>query len=340
VSSPRVSILIPACNAEPWIRETLQSAAAQTWANIEIIVVDDGSRDQTVEAARSVVSDRITVVTQPNRGAAAARNHAFDLSRGDYIQWLDADDLLAADKIERQVELTARGTGPRTLLSGAWGSFGYRLSKTRMNPSALWADLAPAEWLFRKLEGNLYMMNASWLVSRELSLAAGPWDSHLSLDDDGEYFCRVLLASDGVKFTPGARAYYRRSTFTSLSNVDQSDKKLESLITSLERHIQGLLSLEDSPRTRSACLKYLQRWLPHFLPERPDLVRQLEATAMTLGGRLEAPRLRGKYEWLRPLLGWRRTKRLQSLMPRIKHSVLRNIDRALCRVERLRRPNA
>src|ERR1700722_18018315 len=98
---PLVSILIPAYNSEKWISDTLRSAIAQTWTHKEIIVVDDGSKDQTAAIARQFEADGVRVVTQKNQGAAAARNTAFGLSRGDYIQWLDADDLLSPDKISR-----------------------------------------------------------------------------------------------------------------------------------------------------------------------------------------------------------------------------------------------
>src|SRR5271154_2710278 len=101
---PLVSILIPAYNAEAWISDTLRSAIAQTWEPKEIIVVDDGSTDRTLAVARQFESDRLTVVTQKNQGAAATRNNAFLLSKGEYIQYLDADDLMAPDKIARQLD--------------------------------------------------------------------------------------------------------------------------------------------------------------------------------------------------------------------------------------------
>src|SRR5258708_4364352 len=99
---PLVSILIPAYNAQKWIVATIESAIAQTWGRKEIIIVDDGSTDQTLAVARRFASKDILVVTQKNQGASAARNHAFSLSQGDYIQWLDADDLLSANKIAKQ----------------------------------------------------------------------------------------------------------------------------------------------------------------------------------------------------------------------------------------------
>lgn len=92
---PIVSILIPAYNAAPWLAATVRSAEAQTWSPIEIIVIDDGSTDNTLAVAHTLASDRVAIHTQPNRGASAARNHALRLARGEYIQFLDADDLIA-----------------------------------------------------------------------------------------------------------------------------------------------------------------------------------------------------------------------------------------------------
>src|SRR6266403_55692 len=103
ILKPLVSILIPAFNAQEWIVDTLRSAVAQTWETKEIIVVDDGSTDQTLAVARKFESGTVRVVSQKNRGAASARNTALSLCRGDYIQWLDADDLLAPDKIALQI---------------------------------------------------------------------------------------------------------------------------------------------------------------------------------------------------------------------------------------------
>ena len=102
--APLVSILIPAYNSERWIAETIKSALDQTWPNKEIIIVDDGSSDQTLANARRFASQTVSVISQENQGASAARNKALQVCQGDYIQWLDADDLLSPDKIQRQME--------------------------------------------------------------------------------------------------------------------------------------------------------------------------------------------------------------------------------------------
>lgn len=331
--NPLVSILIPAYNAEEWLADTVRSALGQRWPRKEIIIVDDGSTDQTLSIARRFASKDVSVHTQANQGASAARNRAYSISQGDYVQWLDADDILAPDKIEWQVRLLDTCRSERTLLSAGWGRFLYRWTKAQFVPTPLWEDLSPTEWLYRKLAHNLHMQPATWLVSRQLSEAAGPWDQRLSLDDDGEYFCRVLLASDGVRFVPEARVYYRRSGFSSLSNVDRSDKKLESLCLSMKLHVAYLRSLEDSERVRSACLDYLQRWLVYFYPKRLDLAKELQELAASLGGKLADPRLSWKYDWIRKTLGWDMTRRAQTYLPQLKWLVVRSWDKTRFRME-------
>jgi len=308
---PLVSILIPAYNVEKWIGDTLRSALAQSWEPKEIIVVDDGSTDGTLAVAKQFQSEKLRVVTQENRGASAARNTAFALCRGDFIQWLDADDILAPDKISRQLDELGRLRNRKTLLLSAWGKFLHWHHRAQFVPTSLWCDLSPSEFLFRKLMDNVFMQTATWLVSRELSEAAGPWDTRLLGDDDGEYFCRVLLASDGTRFVPDAKVYYRAQPAGSLSSLGHSTAKIEAHWLSMQLHIKYLRSLEDSERTRHACLRYLQRWLIYFYAERRDLLCELEKLAKELGGELETPRLSWKYAWIKTLFGWKRAVRAQ-----------------------------
>jgi glycosyltransferase involved in cell wall biosynthesis len=328
--TPLVSILIPAHNAEKWIADTLRSAIAQTWERKEIIVVDDGSSDRTINVARAFESHDVRVISQRNLGAAAARNTAFSLCHGDYIQWLDADDLLAPDKIARQLETIPDG---RTLLSGSWGSFMYRPYKARFTPSSLWQDLSPAEWLIHKLSENVFMQTAVWLVSRELTEAAGEWDTRMHADDDGEYFCRVLLASDRVHFVPDAKVYYRNSGSVSLSYIGESPKKMEALWLSIKLHIGYLRSLEDSLRVHAACLEYLRISLVNFTPEQSGIRREAEQLAMELGGKLgEAPRS-WKFTAMERLLGWRIAKTSQRWIGGSKWWAVRQWDRLLLHLE-------
>jgi glycosyltransferase involved in cell wall biosynthesis len=333
--TPLVSILIPAFNAQSSIADTITSAMRQSWPRKEIVIVDDGSRDQTLSIARRYASRDTLVVTQANEGAAAARNRALSLCQGDYIQWLDADDLLAPDKIARQMTTLEHDASRRTLLSSAWGWFMHRPHKADFVPTPLWCDLSPVEWLRRKMALNLYMQTATWLVSRELTDAAGPWNTQLLSDDDAEYFCRALMASDGTRFSPQAKVFYRRPGASNLSHIGRSHRKMVALFASMQLHIGYLRSLEDSERVRAACLTYLQTWLPAFYPERMDIVEQAQQLAATLDGRLDVPPpLSWKYSWIEKGFGRRVAKRTQIALPQWKWSVIRSWDRALAGVDR------
>lgn len=330
---PLVSILVPAFNAQEWIAETLCSALAQTWPRKEIVVVDDGSTDRTLAIAQQFESKGVRVVSQSNQGPSAARNKAFSLSHGDYIQWLDADDLLAPDKIARQMEEVEKCRSKRTLFSSAWGRFLYRYYRAKFIPNALWRDLSPTEWLLIKLGQHLYMLNSTWLVSRELTVAAGPWDTRLAVDNDGEYFCRVLLQCDGIRFVPEAKVYYRSPGSKNVSYVGYSRRKIESRFRSVQLHINYLRSLEDSERVRAACVRYLQTYLIYFYPENPHIVNRADQLARELGGRLEIPRLRWKYSWIKPLFGWKLAKLAQLFLPRVRWALERFWDKSLFRLE-------
>ena len=330
---PLVSILIPAHNAQKWIAETIHSALRQTWPRTEIIVVDDGSKDETLAIARRFESQGVRVITQKNQGASAARNNAFSHCHGDYIQWLDADDLLAPDKISKQMRYVTQGLSKHTLLSSAWAHFMYRPHRAQFIPTALWCDLVPGEWLCRKMEQNIYMQTATWLVSRELTELAGPWNISLLGDDDGEYFCRVLLASNGVRFVPDSKVYYRAFRFDSLSYVGRFPEKIEAHWRSMQLHIQYLRSLGDNQRIRHACLQYLRDSLIYFYPERSHIVQQAEQLALTLGEPLGAPGLSWKYSWIEVSFGWVVTKPIQRYVRRSRWWFAKEFDKLLFRLE-------
>ena len=328
--TPLVSILIPAFNAAEWIAATIASALRQTWTRTEIIVVDDGSTDGTPDVARRTGGSRVTVVSTPNQGPSGARNLALQLSQGEYIQWLDADDLLAPDKIERQM---AAGAGARTLLSGPWGTFYYGTQRARCTPTALWHDLTPVEWLLANIGGNVFMPPMTWLTSRDLAQQAGAWDVGLRMDEDAEYFCRVLLRSAGTRFVPGAMSYYRMVPSAGRNSaMGRLPARKASKLRSMHLHIAYLRSLEDSERVRRACLAYLQTWVDDFFPDHPDAVDELHRLASDLGGELRPPCLRSKYQWLVPLIGYGTAKRTQMALPDARHHLSRHIDRVRTRM--------
>ncbi len=278
----------------------------QTWPHKEIIVVDDGSPDNTFEAATSVADASVKVVRQENTGACGARNHALRLAQGDYIQWLDADDVLHPEKIERQMTGAEDGSTSRTLLTGSWGKFFFRTGKARFDPDSLWQDLSAEEWIRTRFNDNVWMNPAVWLVSRRLTESAGPWDERLtrSGDDDGEYICRVAAQSDQVRFVPDAKCYYRIGTVGSLNwNMETSDEVLESLLLSLQVTVRHLLDLHDSPENRAAAVQHLQTFSDYFAGGDSSYLDRLANLAAELGGRLEPPQLGWKYYPLEKTLG-------------------------------------
>lgn len=101
--TPLVSVVVPAYNAERFLGRAMRSALAQTYANLELIVVDDGSTDGTADVIRSFQDRRVGHFSQPNRGQGAARNHGIRVSSGGYVTFLDADDVYLPDKVRRQV---------------------------------------------------------------------------------------------------------------------------------------------------------------------------------------------------------------------------------------------
>jgi glycosyltransferase involved in cell wall biosynthesis len=102
--SALVSIIMPAFNAERYIEESIKSALAQSYPNFELIIINDGSTDRTLEVIERIEDSRIRVIHQPNAGVATARNSGIKKSRGEFIAFLDSDDLWHPLKIQKQVE--------------------------------------------------------------------------------------------------------------------------------------------------------------------------------------------------------------------------------------------
>jgi glycosyltransferase involved in cell wall biosynthesis len=334
-----VSILIPAYNAEKWIRDCVCSAKAQTWPHKEIIVVDDGSSDRTLKIARTLESSEVKVVAQENTGACGARNKAFSLAQGDYIQWLDADDALHPEKIARQLQCLSNGQVHSTLLTSTWGKFFYSPDRTQFISNSLWQDLSAVDWLVTKFADNVWMNPACWLISRQLIEAAGPWDERLSVsgNDDGEYICRVVAASTGVKFVADAKCYYRIGVVGSLSwNKERSEESLNQLLLTLKLSIDHLLGLENSERTRQASMQYLRTSLPHFYGSDSKLLNNLLDVANALGGSLYPPRPGWKYYPLEKIVGPRATKKVMNNWRAAKLRGRGKVDWYLYRMSRYR----
>lgn len=318
MATPLVSVLIPAYNAERYLAEALESVLAQTWPNIEVIVVDDGSKDATLEVARRYESATTIVAAQPeNRGQTAALNRALQEAQGDYIQYFDADDILAPEKIEAQVR-RLEAEPPETIATCQWARFydddlGTATFKTWND----WHDYEePLDWLIDDWTGQGTMPPGSWLYPRSVVDAVGPWHEDLTLNNDMEYFTRAVLASKKIAFCPDAQWYYR-SGHESLSG-QKSERALRSQFEVIRLSTERLLAVEDSSRTRHACACYWQDFLYMAYPQVPDLVREAERRVEFLGGGSRKAGVSRPFRPIRDLLGWKAALRLQRAYNRIR----------------------
>lgn len=312
--SPLVSILIPCHNAAPWLSATLESALAQTHPRTEIILIDDGSTDDSLIVARTFEPRGVHVITQNNSGASAARNHALQLARGDLLQFLDADDLLTPDKIAAQVSSLA-STSSDSVATCRWGRFTTDPAAAAFVDDAVFRDFAPIDYLLAHTGAARMMHPAAWLVPRAIADRAGPWDEALTLNDDGEYFARVALASCRLVFSPTGASLYRSNLPSSLSRR-RSRPALESVFRSVALIAGHLQRAEDSPRVRRALADYWQRLVFEIYPEGPDLCRRAEAEARVLGGSTLPPATGGREQFVARFLGWKLARRLRLLTSR------------------------
>jgi glycosyltransferase involved in cell wall biosynthesis len=315
VNKPLVSVLIPSFNARPYIGETLDSVLLQTWGNIEIIVVDDGSTDDTPAVVERYRQKGVRLISQKNAGAAAARNKAFAASRGLFIQFLDADDILKPNKIALQMARLMRN--PAHIASAEWGRFYNNLGETCFEPESNWADLDPVEWLVRSREDGLGMLfPAIWLLPRAIADAAGAWDETLSLGDDGEYFTRAVLASKGVLFCEGAKCHYRSGLPRSLSRrkTAQGWNSQFKAAELCERHV---LAHEDSERVRCGFALSWQHIAHMVYPYDPRLAERALERARFLHSVRIKPAGGPAFRVASCLLGWRVARKLQMLSGRV-----------------------
>jgi glycosyltransferase involved in cell wall biosynthesis len=313
-----VSIIIPCFNAARWLPATLQSALAQTGPRLDIVVVDDGSTDSSLRIAREYETRGVRVFSQQNSGASAARNRGIREAHGGWIQFLDADDLISPGKIAAQLaRLLSRPAG--TLASCAWGRFIDDPESARFVDTAVFRDFQPLDFLTLAGETGAMMHPSAWLVPRAVADRAGPWDESLSLNDDGEYFCRVLLASSGVAFCAdaAAKSFYRSGLSGSLSQ-QRGERARRSQFHSIELIEQHLRRAEESARTRQAAANLYQRFIHDFYPAPRDLMTAATERIAALGGASLAatPPMGARTTALARMVGWKNVWMLKHLWRR------------------------
>ena len=319
--APLVSVIIPVYNAEAYLQACVDSVLAQSWPGLEIILVNDGSQDGSLALAQGFQDSRISVLDQPNQGASAARNRGWAQAQGDYIQFLDADDLLSPEKIKLQVELLQQNP-EACIASCPWGRFVNDPQQASFQPDGLWQDLNPVDFLVYKYNQHSMMQPGVWLLPRAVLERAGVWDESLSLNDDGEYFSRVVLQAHKILFCPEARVYYRSANQHSLA-AQKSMAHLHSLYRSVELCAAQLLAREQSPSTEQAVVNLYQELIYTLYPFLSAQIKELEAKIKSIGLKPTRPLPGGPArQGLARWIGWKASTWLHQYYQLINQQVL------------------
>ncbi|MEP0918340.1 glycosyltransferase [Leptolyngbya sp. DQ-M1] len=239
---PKVSILIPCYNADRWIAQAIDSALNQTYPYIEVIVVDDGSSDRSLEIIQSY-GDRIRWETQPNQGGNIARNRLLELSTGDWLQYLDADDYLLPQKIEQQVNHLTQVPQADILYSPSIYEYcqddtSHRKVEVIPEPHDPWVLLA--RWYLPQTGSPLWRKQAL--------LDVGGWKPDQPCCQEHELYLRLLMAGKQFHYCPDAGSVYRQWSESTLCKKDKSKTQKQRLLIKdrLESYLkqQALLTPE------------------------------------------------------------------------------------------------
>jgi len=313
-SQPLVSIIIPCYNAESYIEKAISSAVKQTWGNKEIIVVDDGSTDKSWEIISRIKSTVLQKYKIDHAGACAARNYGIRKANGEYLQFLDADDLISPRKIEIQLVSLKNSD---SIISCSWCRFAGSTERAIYVEDKLWQDQKPVDWLVASWGGGLMMPPHAWLVPKKLADRAGPWDEFLLGNQDGEYLARVILNSHLVQFCNSTEAVaYYRATPDSLSQYKDA-LHLSSRLKSLELCANHLLSIENTERTRqSVASRFLDFAFYSYLHDNLSS-EKAEILAQKYGGSNLVLKSGPMFNLLRLFFGWKTAKRIQYFIRKV-----------------------
>lgn len=316
MTAPLISVCIPSYNCEQYIGETISCLLQQSYQELEVIVVDDGSGDATKDILASIADPRLKYSLQQKKGAAAARNVAFSLSTGDYIKFMDADDLINPGCIEAQLDRISKRPG--CVASAGWGRFfASDASDFKLAKEKVWNDLPGIDWLINSLmdTGANMMQPGIFLIPRNIVERSGLWDESLSLIDDFEYMVRILSNSNYVLFCEDAVLMYRSGITNNLSGK-RTREHMSSAFESLKAGIHRILEVKNDSQSRKACANTYKRWAYTFYPYHKDLYHQLEVEIEKLGGS-NVPIPGGKlFHLLSDFIGWKKAKMLKILMGR------------------------
>jgi glycosyltransferase involved in cell wall biosynthesis len=326
VSDSLVSVIIPVYNGENYLAEAIRSAIDQSWPTIEVLVIDDGSTDNSVSIAEEFGAEKVRCFRQSNKGASSARNLGLSKASGKYIQFLDADDILSADKIMHQVQALVQNPNHIAVCSTVHFINGenHRLSSPSAYEDAFIYSTPNVTAFLIKLwggydfKGSMIQPNA-WLTPRSLIESNGPWNEELSVDDDGEFFARMVLGSAGVIKTAGLN-YYRKHPASKQNLSSQKTRaNLQSALKAIRLKKNALFaSTREEPAQKAIYrqLNELRVICYNFEPAvYAEVCKELSGLPnynynVVVGGRL--------LNTIARIAGWRFAKRLQQLYAAFK----------------------
>lgn len=308
----KVSIIIPVYNAAAFIKKSINALLKQTYPSIEIIIIDDSSTDDSFAIAKELESDIVKVLQQPNAGAAIARNTGLAAATGDYIQFMDVDDFLSPDKIEKQVAALAQKPDclaicnyinfvkDEELQGNLAAEDQSRFIYSSDNPARFLLDLLGA-----KGESNFIQTNC-WLIPRQLITKAGDWRAYRCPDDDGEFFSRVILASAGIVHVPGIFNYYRRDKRANKLSSHPGNKYLQNVLLTIDLKYGYLKNRVNEPALQKAFAKQYLDFAIYNYPQCKKLSAIAYRRFKQMKAKAELPLLGGRIiEAIKNILGWR-----------------------------------
>jgi hypothetical protein len=206
--------------------------------------------------------------------------------------------------IENQVRLLAQDE--TMIASASWGRFYNDDIKTfRLNNESVWRDMKPIDWIVEALASGSNMMQcALWLIPRNVLLKSGLWNEELSLNNDFDFFVRVLLASSYIKYSAGSVLYYRSGLTNSLSQ----QKSKQALLSGISSNILGtesILAFENTARTRDVCTKNLSPWLFQTYYTHRDLATVVENKLAQIGYKKMLYGARPATRIVSSIIGWK-----------------------------------
>lgn len=225
MTPPLISAIIPTYNHGNYIGRSISSVLSQTFTDYEVIVVDDGSTDGTLERLR-VFGDNIKYHRQANRGLGSARNAGLALAKGKYVQLLDADDSIAPEKFEMQVPVLAADES----ISVVYSDYANLDSNQKMFGETS-SPLSPGESPLWRLIRENFMPVHSPLVRREALLKEGGFDESRDAQEDWDLWLRLASRGHQFQYCPGVFAHYHRDGSRMTSNSDLMYRRGQHLLS-------------------------------------------------------------------------------------------------------------